>query len=65
MFRWDRVETFFHPLASDVKNIYNFPLFTWKTEIDRHTLKMGAVCPSETLAASVTTAWINQNPYTF
>ena len=60
-----RGEFFFNPLSWDVKNIYNFRLFTWGTEIDLHTLKMGAVCPSETLAASVTTAWINQNPYSF
>jgi exonuclease VII small subunit len=46
---------YFYPLASDV-NIYNFRLFTWGTEIDRHTLKMGAVCPSEALAGSVSTA---------
>jgi hypothetical protein len=47
---------YFYSLASDIKNIYNFRLFTWGTKIDRHTLKMGAVCLSETLAASVTTA---------
>jgi len=31
-------------------------LYVRGTEIDRHTMKMGAVCPSETLAAGVTTA---------